>query len=334
MKFVVGCLKCSVAIGSFSVAAKFKTDPDKLVLLMSEHQQERERHAVFSASFADELQAQASRIETLVRHWPTVGSFREELLRVLLQKNLPDRYHVATGFLYGSSRQLDILIYDRIDYAPLFRAGDLVVVERVAVRAIVEVKSTLNHAELRSSLSLLDEVDTSLDGEAPIFRGIFAYRSSIPTSAIMDTLIDVYNDDDPDKGIQLMNLSQIVTAVCVQKESLVLSGISKINVQGDMFVPTLFAIESDLNRTPQVALFLDTLKNYLRGSAPAIASGAELASFIELELERVDTRNVYNDLWGPYIARQYEEYEGIEVRAEAAALIRWRRGGAWKMKSA
>lgn len=83
---------------------------------------------------------------------------------------------------------------------------------------------------------------------------------------------------------------------------------------------------------PQVALFLDRLKNYLRGSAPAIESGAKLESFIELEVEQVDTRNVYDHLWGPYIAREYEDYEGAEVRAEAKALIRWRRGEAWKME--
>jgi hypothetical protein len=259
------------------------------------------------------------------------GGFREELLRVLLQKNMPDRYHVATGFLYGLPRQIDIIIYDRIDYAPLFRAGDLVVVERIAVRAVIEVKSTLNNAELRSSLCLMDELDTSLDGEAPIFRGIFAYRSSIHTSAIMDTMMEVYRNNDPETGVQLMNLSQIVTAVCVQKETLILSGIDKVDLQGDMFVPTLFAIESDLERTPQVALFLDTLKNYLRGSAPAVERGINLASFIELELKRVYTRNVYDELWGPYVARHYEEYEGAEVLAEAKALIRWRRGEAWKL---
>jgi hypothetical protein len=332
LDFAVGCMKCSVAVGAFSVDAKFKANPKKLVLSMSPHQQDQERRAVFSASFADELQAQASRIETLIRHWPTVGSFREELLRVLLQKSLPNRYHVATGFLYGSPRQIDILIYDCIDYAPLFRAGDLVVVERAAVRAVIEVKSTLNHAELRSSLLLLDELDTSLDGDAPIFRGIFAYRSSISTSAIMDTMIGVYRNEDLEEGVQLMNLSQIVTAVCVQKETLILSGINMLKLKGEMFVPMLFAIESDLERTPQVALFLDTLKNYLRGSAAAVERGADLASFIELELKRVDTKNVYDKFWGPYIARHYEEYEGTEVRAEATALIRWRRGNAWKLE--
>ena len=71
---------------------------DRLKVDVSESALDRERAAAYAAAFGDQLEAQARHIHFVIRHAPTVGASREELLRSLLQKYLPERYHVATGF--------------------------------------------------------------------------------------------------------------------------------------------------------------------------------------------------------------------------------------------
>jgi len=80
---------------------------------MEGRQQEQERK--FAATLAAELSEMSTRINGVIPHAGEKGRYREDLLRTVLERNLPTRYHVATGFIYGCKRQLDILIYDQID---------------------------------------------------------------------------------------------------------------------------------------------------------------------------------------------------------------------------
>jgi hypothetical protein len=321
MPFVRGCLKCSVSVGSITVRGEGGSDPDHLIVNASKSSRDIERTATYAASFADELEAQAKRVGLLITHWPTVGTFREELLRNVLQKNLPERYHVATGFLFGYPRQLDIIIYDRIDHAPLFREGNLVVVHVSAIRAVIEVKSTLNHEELRSALDVLHPIE-ALTGP-PIFKGVFAYTSKMSTTAILDTMVDFYklNNDDVQSDAALMSFTEIITAVCVQNQTLI---ISQFDEHGDMMVPALFSVENRLGRSSQVAIFFDALRLHTRGTGPA--TGLELGGFLEGELDQGEKRSVYEEIWGPYFL---DDCDRAQLRAEAQAIERWQRGASW-----
>ncbi|WP_367619543.1 MULTISPECIES: DUF6602 domain-containing protein [Paraburkholderia] len=89
----------------------------------------------------------SERIGTLIGHGPTVGTYRENLLQTVLRKHLPTYYHVATGFINGSPPQVDILIYDQVDYVPTFREGVLV----SEVRSKVHIRKVALRAVLTSS---------------------------------------------------------------------------------------------------------------------------------------------------------------------------------------
>jgi hypothetical protein len=191
-KFIEACMRGAVASNFFTVWRDGRRKTTTYCLNLSPEMVEYEKNRAFAGSFASELSELSERIRLLIRHTSTVGTYRENLLQTLLRKNVPERYHVATGFIYGCSRQLDILIYDRIEYAPLFREGDLVVVPKAAVRAVIEVKTDLNKAELESSLQLLDEVAAFDDGRPPFFRGIFGFESSIDAEAIY-AVVNLYH---------------------------------------------------------------------------------------------------------------------------------------------
>ncbi len=144
--FLQGCIRSRVTSKDFVLFSDGRKKTPVAHLELSTHRRDRERDRIFASSFAHELQALSERIRNLISHTGSVGTYRECLLQMLLRKSLPERYHVATGFIHGCNRQLDILIYDRIDYAPWLREGDLVVVPRESVRTVIEVKTDLTVA--------------------------------------------------------------------------------------------------------------------------------------------------------------------------------------------
>lgn len=123
------------------------------------------------------------------RHRASEGGYCENLLREFIREVLPDRYGVDTGFIkgpssdpHGCSRQIDVLVHDRLEYSPVFRSGDLVVVLPDAARAAIEVKKTLTSKELAGALDLLASVAAQTKawksvGQKRLITGIFAFKS-------------------------------------------------------------------------------------------------------------------------------------------------------------
>lgn len=199
-------------VGNGSLVATVSGKRGNVRLSLSKRGRARENHRAYSSSFGHDIEMQAEQIG----HGPTVGGQREELLRALLERHVPQRFHVATGFIEGSDRQIDILIYDQIDYAPLFRAGNLVVVPFEAVRALIEVKSSLTSDELIDALRHLGEALGARVSGPPIFRGVFGYQgATVPTliSAIKAHHSEPVDMDDESHPV--FSIYDMADAVCV-----------------------------------------------------------------------------------------------------------------------
>lgn len=111
-------------------------------------------------------------------HHPSLGEYKERLLRNVIADSLPAQYGVGTGFVlfptqqmrdrdekrnqnpvelppHELSRQLDVIVYDRSTYPTVFQDDDFVVLRPEAVRAIVEVKGSLSHRGVDDAMDLL-----------------------------------------------------------------------------------------------------------------------------------------------------------------------------------
>jgi hypothetical protein len=115
------------------------------------------------------------------RHHLSSGTYREGLLREFLTRVLPKSVSVDSGFIYGfgtveASRQLDVIIWDSLHYAPVFRTGEFVIVAPEAVIAVISVKTSLESSELKSAYENLLSV-TPLD---VTFRGNDGRKSKLP----------------------------------------------------------------------------------------------------------------------------------------------------------
>lgn len=293
---------------------------------------EIERGRIFAASMASELDALSQRVRHLISYTGTVGTYRENLLQTLLRKNLPERYHVATGFIEHCSRQLDILIYDRLGYAPLFREGDLVVVPQESVRAVLEVKTTLSKVALQDSLQLLDQVAVYDDLKPPFFRGIFGFESPISAQDIYDTLTDFHTKepmeiDDLSEGALIFEPFRHISAVCVLDAAYACISYQRIN---EKYQPVLIKGESATSLSSQAALFIQNLLTYLRFKALKPTS----ANHLEQKLGADTHWTMLNSLvpeenWGAYFAREFMDADDQEVETmerEISCVNRWLAG--------
>lgn len=115
----------------------------------------------FYSSQAELLLQQYQNIEQLLgpagSDWTWPGEHCETLLRETLQRTLPPSLRVGKGYVYGvrtteqgieRSPEIDILVYDADQFAPIFSMGNFVIVRPESVRAAIQVKRTLDAGTL------------------------------------------------------------------------------------------------------------------------------------------------------------------------------------------
>ncbi|KIQ02410.1 hypothetical protein RU07_11765 [Agrobacterium tumefaciens] len=341
LDFVEICLRMLVADGTLTVKA---TKSDYLLGLSADGKQ-KERQRSFAASFAHELTTQAERIAGLVSHRVTVGTYREELLRELLQRHIPQRFRAATGFILGVEQQLDIIIYDAVEHAAIFQTGNLVVVPPESVRAIIEVKSSLTPEYLRDALDHLDGLQYAPGfGQPPAFTGVFAFTRPGTSEALLDVLDDYYREDTPEefdlsrKGMILKAIDPI-DAVCVLRSDIFSVDYAAIEIEKGMRIlsPVALELENSSEREFQASWFFTRLSQYLRYpfDGPKLGQGIG-AMMTGQTIPKAFRLMNGSKSWGVYtsMAKEVASDAGLddparEFEADWKRFSGWLAGGSW-----
>jgi Domain of unknown function (DUF6602) len=323
---IEGILRLLVARGDFR--AKEVGAKKAVKLSLTKTGNTRENHRTYASSFAHEVAIQAEQIGHLIGHGPTVGGEREELLRALIERHVPRRFHVATGFIEGSQRQIDILIYDQTEYAPMFRAGNLVVVPIEAVRALIEVKSSLNRIALEDALQHLREAVGFRTSGPPIFRGVFGYKGAKVSkliSAFEKHLREPTEVDDQAESV--FSIYDMADAICVLGKSVIVSDFAKDKWDERVGMrPVIMELDSEAGRNTQAALFFDRLLRFLRHPFEGPLAQPSFASRFAVDVLPTLVQPLYPGRdWGPYMIDQ-----GIgHVEAQINAYQNWLDGEPW-----
>jgi hypothetical protein len=260
----------------------------------------------YLATFSDELLAKSRRIDHLIRHTGTVGSYREELFRSTLRQLLPTRYQASTGFIESSPRQLDIIVWDTARYAALFREQEVVVVPRDAVRAIIEVKTTLDTTTLDEALEILYDVLRVDQPVVPIFAGIFAFHQGYKSDrAIADRIQEFHRGKQADGIISREHryMSQGVTAVCVPAYNFLFQAyLVDNNKSGSFPRPWLLGLQSAWTGDLKTAAFLSQLLDHLDIDAAAKRTQRRMFQPIIGELTSEPLVDLFGVDWRPTMA--------------------------------
>lgn len=229
----------------------------------------------YYGSLAQEIAVKSKQISLLTSHGQTAGNYREYILRSLLEKYLPSRFGVGTGFIEDVSRQLDIIIYDKVNFPVVFKEGDLIVVHKEAVRGIIEVKTTLDSAKLKDSLQLFYDIFRAglFKPSLPIFKGVYAFNSNFENSKkVAESINRFYRKPYFEKAVQSKMTREVqylyheVTAVCALNEHFLFTKYAYHGgKEGKNIVPSLYSITYENGLDVQTAAFIASLFDYLDG---------------------------------------------------------------------
>lgn len=257
-------------------------------------------------SFSEELLVKSRRIDHLIRHTGTVGSYREGLLRNMLRQILPQRYEVSTGFVENCPRQLDIIIWESHRYGALFRDGDIVVVPAASVRAVIEVKTTLSTGPLDEALDILDEVMRVTPPLIPVFKGIFAFESEyIQSQSVAERVRTFYLGKRSD-GINSREhyyMFQGVQMICVPHAHLVRHRYQKCNVSGSYPRPSMEWYDTSGSGDVNTAAFIAEILMYLDIDPAAKSTQLELFHPLLKYLRSGAHLQLFDDHWRPRLHR-------------------------------
>ncbi len=128
----------------------------------------------FCSSQAETMLAQYRNINDLLgptRDWTAPGTLCEVLIRDAIRRILPSSYSVDKGFIFGRRRshlgeahspEIDVLIHDTHQFAPVYRLEDFVIVRPCAVRGVIQVKRTLDSDKLQKAIKNIVEAKRHL----------------------------------------------------------------------------------------------------------------------------------------------------------------------------
>lgn len=126
------------------------------------------------------------------------GLIAEDILRSFLVDVLPKRFDICQGFVEFDSklsRQCDIIIYDQIEFSPLYSFGSIKIVPSAAVKAVIEVKTRIDKGAFQNTLIAFETLAKM--GVANKF--LFAYDG--PTIKTIENFF--YKKDDAAEGYQI-----------------------------------------------------------------------------------------------------------------------------------
>lgn len=142
----------------------------------------------FHISTGKELIAIKDRVRHLIDHWGEDGRYKEAVLKSTIQRFLPEKYKIVTGFVvrptntrgtHKASKQIDLIIYDT-RFPVLFKENDFAIVTPDSVRAIIEVKANIKNQGIEGVVRKANELGQFIhegkqDQNIQFFNGVFSY---------------------------------------------------------------------------------------------------------------------------------------------------------------
>lgn len=199
------------------------------------HEHFHDPHLFIGKYLENRLKQEQGWIEELVRHAPSVGAFYEDSLSSIVREYLPSKYKVGRGFVYDpltrrSSRQIDILVYDCWNEAPLFERGQFVVITSSNLIKLAEVKKALKLEDVRQIIknNFSSSVICNKSSDKRLTKYlIFAFGSKSSTQKIFDTVIE--------------SIESVAKKLLIQKES------NRVRMYGleNVVLPKIYFLDRD-----------------------------------------------------------------------------------------
>jgi hypothetical protein len=217
------------------------------------------------------LLLEAEKIALFTNHNPTIGSYREAVLRRYIRQFVPGGLKIGSGFVSrnenaidlteGQSRQIDVLIYNDSNYQPILEAEDFVVIRPESLMGVIEVKSNLTfykNYKANNSHKIDDKYPLG-GGGSPAYRwsgtmvealkniqacseaykprktgyfsGVLAYQSEFN----MHNLYHALDNNELQEQLGINHLRQLPSAICTIGKSITMLSMHDVFDPGEQY---------------------------------------------------------------------------------------------------
>ncbi len=211
----------------------------------------------FYISELDKLNIEFNKINLFTKHPPTLGTYREQILKSYLRQFIPDALTLKSGFVYNNengnyddmyssqTKQIDCMIFDNVNYTPYLKTNDFEIICPEALYAGIEIKSTLTLCKSfqKSTVNQEEYKFTDVDGRKykwagtlidalqniksiwdnanytnkQIFLAIFAYSCTFKPELLYKAL----DNEEIQEQLEIEHLNQLPIYICVPNEFLI-----------------------------------------------------------------------------------------------------------------
>lgn len=120
------------------------------------------RSQLYTQMLQQQFSAAFTGIRAAIVHPSEKGYMVEQLSRHLVERFTPYRFGIGAGFIIDNtdwiSRQIDIVVYDKLSGIPFFPEGDISLFPIEMVAAVIEVKSTFTSDNLEKWITSYKEI--------------------------------------------------------------------------------------------------------------------------------------------------------------------------------
>jgi len=155
-------------------------------------------------SLANEILSKYRRLDSILTHAPSKGSYHEKILRDIIRQYLPSTFSVGKGFIINkegkTSSQMDILIVDNMDPRSFgYKDNDFFIASNIAVTCYGEVKTYCHRNEFIKSFHNLIQSSLIMGGDHSARATSFlfcydAYASAKTLSKWPDVAINKFSN--------------------------------------------------------------------------------------------------------------------------------------------
>ena len=142
---------------------------------------QKKQQKSFLESISEELLSKYGRLDTILTHAPSKGTYHEKILRDVIRNYLPSTFSTGEGFIINKksevSSQLDVLIVDNFDPRSFgYKDNDFYIASDIAVTCFGEVKSYCKKNEFVTSFHNLVKAKSLLcEPQARATSFVFCY---------------------------------------------------------------------------------------------------------------------------------------------------------------
>ncbi|PEJ86610.1 hypothetical protein CN596_11455 [Bacillus toyonensis] len=239
------------------------------------------KQSIYAA--AKKMQIDFEQVTEHINHMGERGGSREEILLSYLRKYIPIKYEMNNGVIIDEtgeqSRQQDIIIYDSFNSPVLLNMQSTKMVPIESVFSVIEVKSSLNKAEINKCVNNISSVKSlvknSIGGiNSPTAGFVFAFTSSTSLETLLDNLVEANTQVEKHKQI---------SAVCVLDKGIILN-VSKKGLNDIVLLPNEDSTPAVIKNTAEnnLMLFYLLLMQYLNQSSVSVPNLLRYANAGEL----------------------------------------------------